>query len=351
MPTYQYACTECGHAFEQFQSFSDDALTECPECDGRLRKVFNAVGVVFKGSGFYRTDSRASGSSTSPALASRRRTPSSPSKSPRARPSSTVGVDQSESKPAAAADPRSRLAPRVGPSPSTGPGPVESPARTPPANLLASGHAPRPATACARLARDRYAARCCAAGGLLAALLTAVAVAAGLHAAAAPPPPRRRRAASPPATCPAGAVLGRRRPGRGGVRARARCPPALGARRRRAGRWPRRCGAGEPVTDVRLVGPALADGYPGLDRACRCGCPTPAWPALLRVGDRIDLVAADPQGSGAARGGRRRAGAGAARPRTDATRRGGALPGRLVVVGAPPGRGRPRSRTPRCATS
>src|SRR5690348_6063047 len=64
VPTYQYACTECGHAFEQFQSFSDDALTECPECRGRLRKVFNAVGVVFKGSGFYRTDSR--GSSTSP---------------------------------------------------------------------------------------------------------------------------------------------------------------------------------------------------------------------------------------------------------------------------------------------
>lgn len=63
MPTYQYACTECGHAFEQFQSFSDDALTECPQCSGRLRKLFNAVGVVFKGSGFYRTDSR-SGSST-----------------------------------------------------------------------------------------------------------------------------------------------------------------------------------------------------------------------------------------------------------------------------------------------
>jgi len=61
VPTYQYACTECGHAFEQFQSFSDDALTECPECGGRLRKIYNAVGVVFKGSGFYRTDSRDSG--------------------------------------------------------------------------------------------------------------------------------------------------------------------------------------------------------------------------------------------------------------------------------------------------
>ena len=58
MPTYQYACTECGHAFDQFQSFSDASLTECPECRGRLRKLFNAVGVVFKGSGFYRTDSR-----------------------------------------------------------------------------------------------------------------------------------------------------------------------------------------------------------------------------------------------------------------------------------------------------
>jgi putative FmdB family regulatory protein len=65
VPTYQYACTECSHSFEQFQSFSDDALTVCPECDGRLRKVFNAVGVVFKGSGFYRTDSRASNGSSS----------------------------------------------------------------------------------------------------------------------------------------------------------------------------------------------------------------------------------------------------------------------------------------------
>ena len=63
MPTYQYACTEpeCGHAFEQVQSFTDDALTVCPQCQGRLRKVFNAVGVVFKGSGFYRTDSRKDG--------------------------------------------------------------------------------------------------------------------------------------------------------------------------------------------------------------------------------------------------------------------------------------------------
>ncbi|MCD4533667.1 FmdB family transcriptional regulator [Nocardioides sp. cx-169] len=64
MPTYQYACTECDHTFEQFQSFSDDALTECPECQGRLRKLFNAVGVVFKGSGFYRNDSRSTSTSS-----------------------------------------------------------------------------------------------------------------------------------------------------------------------------------------------------------------------------------------------------------------------------------------------
>jgi putative FmdB family regulatory protein len=64
VPTYQYACTECTHSFEQFQSFTDDALTVCPVCEGRLRKVFNAVGVVFKGSGFYRNDSRTDGKST-----------------------------------------------------------------------------------------------------------------------------------------------------------------------------------------------------------------------------------------------------------------------------------------------
>ncbi|MGH3508049.1 MAG: FmdB family zinc ribbon protein [Nocardioidaceae bacterium] len=66
MPVYQYACTECGHQLEARQSFTDDPLTECPTCEGRLRKVLSAVGVVFKGSGFYRTDSRkdASGAST-----------------------------------------------------------------------------------------------------------------------------------------------------------------------------------------------------------------------------------------------------------------------------------------------
>jgi putative FmdB family regulatory protein len=64
VPTYAYACTECEHRFDIVQSFSDDALTVCPECGGRLRKLFNAVGVVFKGGGFYRTDSRASSSAS-----------------------------------------------------------------------------------------------------------------------------------------------------------------------------------------------------------------------------------------------------------------------------------------------
>ncbi|UER55134.1 FmdB family transcriptional regulator [Kineosporiaceae bacterium SCSIO 59966] len=64
MPTYAYACTDCEHRFEVRQSFSDPALTECPECAGTVRKLFNTVGIVFKGSGFYATDSRADRTST-----------------------------------------------------------------------------------------------------------------------------------------------------------------------------------------------------------------------------------------------------------------------------------------------
>ncbi len=67
MPTYQYQCTECGEGLEAVQKFTDDALTECPNCQGRLKKVFSAVGIVFKGSGFYRNDSRGSSSSSAPA--------------------------------------------------------------------------------------------------------------------------------------------------------------------------------------------------------------------------------------------------------------------------------------------
>jgi len=65
MPTYEYRCRECGEPLEVVQSFSDDPLTECPACGGPLRKVFNSVGISFKGSGFYKTDSRSSSASSS----------------------------------------------------------------------------------------------------------------------------------------------------------------------------------------------------------------------------------------------------------------------------------------------
>ena len=81
MPTYQYSCTACGEPLEVVQSFSDDALTECPACGGRLRKLYNAVGIVFKGSGFYRTDSRSGSSSTVPAASSSDSSASAPAPS------------------------------------------------------------------------------------------------------------------------------------------------------------------------------------------------------------------------------------------------------------------------------
>lgn len=70
MPTYEYACTSCGEHLEVVQSFRDDSLTECPACGGKLRKVFGSIGVVFKGSGFYKTDSRPSSGSGDKAAAS-----------------------------------------------------------------------------------------------------------------------------------------------------------------------------------------------------------------------------------------------------------------------------------------
>ena len=70
MPTYQYACKACEHRFDAVQSFSDPSLTECPECGGVLRKLYGSVGVVFKGSGFYRTDSRASSAASDAPAAS-----------------------------------------------------------------------------------------------------------------------------------------------------------------------------------------------------------------------------------------------------------------------------------------
>ena len=93
MPTYQYQCTECGEPLEAQQSFSDPSLTECPACGGRLRKVFNAVGVVFKGSGFYRNDSRAADKSESSSSSS-----SSEKKSETASSSDSSSGSKSDSK-------------------------------------------------------------------------------------------------------------------------------------------------------------------------------------------------------------------------------------------------------------
>jgi putative FmdB family regulatory protein len=96
VPTYSYRCTECGNAFDIQQSFSDDSLTECPVCGGKLRKVFSAVGVTFNGSGFYRTDSRAKPSEGSGAAAS-----SSGSSDSASKPSTTAPAAPAPSKPAA----------------------------------------------------------------------------------------------------------------------------------------------------------------------------------------------------------------------------------------------------------
>ena len=81
MPTYQYTCTECGEPLETVQKFSDEPLTVCPACGGRLRKVFSPVGIVFKGSGFYRTDSRKSAPAAAPAAKDKDKAPAESSSS------------------------------------------------------------------------------------------------------------------------------------------------------------------------------------------------------------------------------------------------------------------------------
>ena len=102
MPTYSYACTECSNRFDAVQAFSDASLTTCPECNGRLRKLFGNVGVVFKGSGFYRTDSREAAKSSANGSASGSESTSSSSSE---KSSSTSSSDSSStsSAPAAAA--------------------------------------------------------------------------------------------------------------------------------------------------------------------------------------------------------------------------------------------------------
>ena len=97
MPTYSYACTECGNRFDAVQSFSDDALTACPKCSGRLRKLFGNVGVVFKGSGFYRTDNRETAKSTSNGSASSSESTSSSSSDKSDKPSKSSSDSSSSS--------------------------------------------------------------------------------------------------------------------------------------------------------------------------------------------------------------------------------------------------------------
>ncbi|HTY27806.1 MAG TPA: FmdB family zinc ribbon protein [Mycobacterium sp.] len=103
MPTYSYACTECDNRFDAVQAFTDDALTTCPECSGRLRKLFNAVGVVFRGSGFYRTDSRESSKSTAKSESSSSSSSEKSSSSSDSSSNSSASSGSSTSTPAAAA--------------------------------------------------------------------------------------------------------------------------------------------------------------------------------------------------------------------------------------------------------
>jgi len=107
VPTYSYACTACGHAFDIHQSFSDASLTVCPECEGKLRKVFSSVGVVFKGSGFYRNDARSGAKSSSvPAVSSDKGSSSTSSSSTTSAPStSSSGSSGSSSTSTTAAAP------------------------------------------------------------------------------------------------------------------------------------------------------------------------------------------------------------------------------------------------------
>lgn len=101
MPTYAYACSQCSHRFDIYQSFTEDALTTCPECAQQsLRKVYSSVGVVFKGTGFYRNDSRSAETSTSPAAKDE-------SKSESKNESKSESSSSSEAKPAARSNEKS----------------------------------------------------------------------------------------------------------------------------------------------------------------------------------------------------------------------------------------------------
>ena len=99
MPTYQYRCVDCGSELETVQKFSDPSLTECPECDGTLRKVYSAVGVVFKGSGFYATDNRTKGKSAAASATTSSEKSSGTEKSSSSEKSPSTSDSSSSSKP------------------------------------------------------------------------------------------------------------------------------------------------------------------------------------------------------------------------------------------------------------
>jgi putative FmdB family regulatory protein len=103
VPTYSYACTACEHHFDTVQKFTDPSLTDCPECSGRLRKLFSSVGIVFKGSGFYRNDSRASSPAESSSNGKPESKPDATSDSKSGSTSTPSTSSSSDSTPAAAA--------------------------------------------------------------------------------------------------------------------------------------------------------------------------------------------------------------------------------------------------------
>ena len=117
MPTYEYACKSCGEHLEVVQSFKEEALTECPNCGGTLKKVFGSIGIAFKGSGFYRNDSRQGHSSTTPSVPASGTAPDSTaaaSGGDAAKPATSDGV--SATKPAASAASPSSPSPAKSPS-------------------------------------------------------------------------------------------------------------------------------------------------------------------------------------------------------------------------------------------
>ena len=125
MPTYSYACKDCDHAFDIVQSFTADSLTECPSCQGSLRKLFNSVGIVFKGSGFYRNDSRPASAGAS---GSNGTSDGKAETTPDTRTATASGTDSSAASPAAGASsssptPKTWAAPRSSRPPPTPPQP------------------------------------------------------------------------------------------------------------------------------------------------------------------------------------------------------------------------------------